>query len=383
VSLTLQGLTFKGGRTTDVPNTKKTESGGGAVYRLGGTLKIVDCRFEGNRGPDTGQDVAGGAVYGVGAGPTLISRSVFVDNGASNGGAVGVLGGPLVLENSTFVSNRATGSGGNPGNGGNGGAVSIDGRGKRIRVCNVHFSENRANAFGGALFRVSYEGEPTELTAVRFARNAVPDAPPSMAGALYLQGTSITLREGLFFGNEARAAGAAFFGPGASLDAESVYFARNVALSSLGGALSVDRAVRGSLSHATFFGNRAPGTVAFAGAIAGGEGLTLRSSVFAANEAGNGYNPISCTKRMAGEGTSFQWPVKRAGAGSDDPGALCATGVRAEDPLLVATKEGDIDVARPDPSSPALRVSTTCPARDPLGAPRTSPCSAGAFDGRP
>ena len=55
------------------------------------------------------------------------SASTFIGNSASDGGAVGSLNGDLIIVNSTFTGNQARGSGGNPGQGGCGGAIYQDG----------------------------------------------------------------------------------------------------------------------------------------------------------------------------------------------------------------------------------------------------------------
>src|SRR5262249_25664388 len=58
--LTVQHLDFSSGFTTDVANTKKIDKGGGAIFREGGTLAVIDCTFEGNTCATSGQDVSGG-----------------------------------------------------------------------------------------------------------------------------------------------------------------------------------------------------------------------------------------------------------------------------------------------------------------------------------
>jgi hypothetical protein len=123
--LTVQRLTFRDGASQ--PGGDDTAVGGGAIYRDGGSLTVIDCAFVDNSAPSPGQDIAGGAIYGFGGGETVISGSYFTGNSASDGGAVGSLNGDLTIINSTFSGNAATGSGGNPGNGGCGGAIYMDG----------------------------------------------------------------------------------------------------------------------------------------------------------------------------------------------------------------------------------------------------------------
>src|SRR5690606_28958019 len=112
-----------------------TAVGGGAIYRDGGSLTVLESTFLANEAPLRGQDVAGGAIYGFGGGDNVISGSHFEGNRASNGGAVGSLNGDLVVIDSTFVGNEATGIGGNPGDGGCGGAIYQDGADEVTSIC--------------------------------------------------------------------------------------------------------------------------------------------------------------------------------------------------------------------------------------------------------
>ena len=102
------------GSTAHLPGTD-VDSGGAAVFRLGGSLVILDCIFQDNIGPSTGQDVAGGAVYSLGIGNTVISGSTFINNSCSSGGAIGNLHNHLELVNSTVLANSATGNRRQPG----------------------------------------------------------------------------------------------------------------------------------------------------------------------------------------------------------------------------------------------------------------------------
>jgi len=89
--LVVQRLTFRDGNSP--PGGADTAVGGGAIYRDGGSLTVVDCLFLDNRAPSPGQDVAGGAIYAFGGGETVVVGSTFTGNSASNGGAIGSLNG--------------------------------------------------------------------------------------------------------------------------------------------------------------------------------------------------------------------------------------------------------------------------------------------------
>src|SRR5262249_55580777 len=97
--LVVQRLTFRDGNSP--PGGDDTAVGGGAIYRDGGSLTVIDCAFFDNHAPSPGQDIAGGAIYGFGGGETVIAGSTFMNNAASNGGAVGSLNGDLTVINST------------------------------------------------------------------------------------------------------------------------------------------------------------------------------------------------------------------------------------------------------------------------------------------
>jgi hypothetical protein len=97
---------------------------------------------------------AAGHTAGAG-GDTLVAGSTFTGNTASDGGAIGSLQGGLTVIDSVFTGNAATGSGGNPGNGGAGGALYMDGKGEATSLCGVEIRDNTAGAIGGGVFRVS------------------------------------------------------------------------------------------------------------------------------------------------------------------------------------------------------------------------------------
>ncbi|HEY1100085.1 MAG TPA: hypothetical protein VGF99_14205, partial [Myxococcota bacterium] len=323
----------------------------------------------------------------IGGGATTIVGSVFADNRASNGGAVGNLGNALVVVNSSFDGDAATGTGGNPGNGGNGGAISVDGENQRVELCGVRFTNHRANAFGGAFFRVAYNREPTTMHHVVVADSRIEDRSPSMAGGVYVQNSAFVLSSSSIVGNSASAAGGVYVGPGSTLRFDNVSFLDNVAASSLAGALFLDGVVGGELTFSSFIGNAAPGPVAFGGAVTGdASAVTLKSSLFIDNVAGNGFNPITCTTRFLDGADSFQFPVVRAGngggdGGSDDPRSLCAPNIGVLDVELdVRDDDGLVPVRRPVADSAAVGVVDDGCALDALGNERPTPCAAGAVE---
>ncbi|HSM50569.1 MAG TPA: hypothetical protein VLA75_04135, partial [Thermoanaerobaculia bacterium] len=281
-TLTLQHLTLRDGYTGDLPGTT-TASGGAAVYRAsGGHLEVLGCRFEGNVGPATGQDVAGGAIYSFGVGTTTIVGSTFLGNRCSSGGALGALGvdgNHLVVVNSVLAHNAATGSGGNPGNGGNGGAIYVDGNNQSVALCGARLVDNAANARGGGLFRVSNNGVgPMTIDRSLVYGNSIPDGAASQAGGLYLQGLQLTVDRSTIARNLASSTGGIFVAtnPGSqTLAMTNSTVAGNVARTGLGAGMAVAAAIPGTLHHVTLAGNANLGAASFASALAGGDSLAL------------------------------------------------------------------------------------------------------------
>lgn len=383
-NLTVQNLTFVNGRTTDIPNTKSLNQGGAAIYRLGGTLTVINSRFIKNVGPVTGQDVAGGAIYSIGGGTTTIVGSVFQGNQASNGGAIGNLGNSLTIVNSEVSGSKATGNGGNPGNGGNGGGIYIDGQNNTVGLYGVKVVNNQGNAFGGGLFRVSYRGETTTIDQSSFDGNSIPNQVVSMAGGLYLQGTNIKMTNSSVSKNTANRAGGMFIGPGSILNLTNVTVAQNTASTSLGGGLYIDNSVSGKILNSTIARNQTPGPYAFGGGISGGNtNLLLGNTIIANNVVGNAYNPINCTRKLGNLGGNLQYPIIRQGGDSDHPNALCADGVIEADPLLglLQSNGGPTLTIAPASNSPAVKKGyNNCPQIDQRGQTRKIPCTLGAYE---
>jgi hypothetical protein len=199
-TLTLQNITLANGHGTDNAGTG-APTGGGAVYRYGGTLNVIHSQFINNIGPASGQDSAGGAIYSVGVGTTTVVGSTFQGNQASDGGALGNLGASVDLVNDTIQGNKATGTGGNPGNGGNGGGVYMDGAHIVITMCGTHIDSNQGNAYGGGLFFVDDALAGTAaIDQSTFEGNST-----AFAGGLYLQGATGTLTNSSVINNQVQA----------------------------------------------------------------------------------------------------------------------------------------------------------------------------------
>ncbi len=380
--LTVQRLAFQSGEAH--ASGDDTERGGGAIWSLGGSLHIIECSFFDNHAPARGQDIAGGAVYNVGRGETVVVRSVFSGNSASNGGALGVLHSNLVIQDSTFDSNAATGSGGNPGDGGCGGAIYSDGTSQDETMCGLVITHNQGGAIGGGVFRVSNDRQGAMVIQLStIADNRVPDADTSQAGGMYIQGVDLTLVDSTLARNQAKGAGALFIGPGTTMNLTNVTIAENLASSSLAGGIFISSdSVTGRIRNCTFARNKAPGDVAFAAATVGGGDVVLQNTIFEGQEVGNGWNPITCRNQFQEGGGNIQWPVERSGGGSDDPDALCSPDTLVAEVHLGPLQDngGPTETCMPEATSPAAGHGSDCPDRDQRGEQRSQRCTSGAVE---
>lgn len=163
--LTVQNITFADGSFKE-PIAE--EGGGGAIYALGGRLKIVNSRFFNNECTEQGADVAGAAVVAYlqhDEQPAYVVNSTFggaegYGNRCSNGGAIGSIGVSWTIINSVLSHNQAVGHGGNPPQdgtpgGGSGGAIYNDGGTMTLSLCGSRIEHNQVQEFGDAIFFVS------------------------------------------------------------------------------------------------------------------------------------------------------------------------------------------------------------------------------------
>ena len=382
-SLTVQRMRFERGNSP--PGGDDTEVGGGAIYKRGGTLTVIDSTFVDNHAPPTGQDVAGGAIYGFGGGPITIVGSSFSGNSASDGGAVGSLQTDLIVVDTIMAENAATGTGGNPGDGGAGGAIYLDGTDQQTVLCGAVVRDNSAGAIGGGIFRVSNTSDGTlTMEQSSVTGNRIPSGGESSnAGGLYLQGLAITIEASTISANEADYCGGVWVGQDSTVDMTNVTIAGNRALAFHGGGMWLAGEPTGTLHHVTITGNQSSGEDGQAGAIFGpAPDLVIKGSIIDGQAVGNPYSPVSCDQVHADGGGNIQWPVGRAAGGSDDPDSLCAAGVLIADPVLVGLAEngGPTLTSAPLPESPALGLATDCPPTDQRGEPRGEPCTSGAVE---
>lgn len=384
-TVTLQNLIFIAGSTAHLPGNT-VANGGGAIFKDSfANLRILDSVFAGNRGPASGQDVAGGAIYAFGQGTTTILRGRFTDNRCSSGGALGALGvenHALLVFNSLLDRNAATGSGGNPGNGGNGGAIYLDGASQTVGLCGVMISANTANARGAGLFCVSNDGVgPMSIDRTSVLGNFSPAGDDSQAGGLYLQGLQLTIVGSTIANNTASSAGGLFVwtNPGSqSLTMVNSTVAGNQARTSLGAGLSIASGMTGTLRNVTVARNHNSGEFSFASAIAGGQNVTVANSLIADNTKVFVWENTSCNATHPGNAT-FQWPQQNAG-GQNELACSAATTFLAPQLGALGWMGGATPVIPPANAALAGAVTADCPASDQNGMPRGSICTPGAVE---
>ena len=163
--LTVQNITLKNGNSQvrQTPNGQFGGGGGGALFALGGQLKVVNSRFLNNRCYQSGPDLGGAAIRALAQyrnRPVYITRDTFSGGRCSNGGALSSIGVSWVVTNSMMTNNKAIGFGANPAasgtaGGGSGGAIYTDGDKYKLKVVGTVIRNNHAREGGGAIFYVS------------------------------------------------------------------------------------------------------------------------------------------------------------------------------------------------------------------------------------
>jgi hypothetical protein len=357
------------------------DGAGAAIWIRDGILHVYNALFQNNHAAPLGPDVAGGAIYGLGAREVVVERSRFVNNSASNGGAIGALNTDVTVVNSTFAQSHALGHDANnwdpdcpdqeSGSGGSGGAVYIDGGLDLTDVfCGNTFSGSRGgeNALGGAIFRAA--DETTQVTIIdqcTFDGNHSPGG-----GALYLHNTNLQISKSTFANNTA-VIGGSMQADGTLLSVENSTFF-NSQTSGPWGAIALF-AGSGDLRNCTFVDNRAD----FSPIVPDFAGVTIENSIFLGNVAVGGNT--GCDYANGGSG-NLQWP-QLAGTG---PNALsgCVLGVSIGDPQLddLGNHGGPTETFLPAPDGNAAGRGTQCPAVDQRNLPRNDrdACTAGSVE---
>jgi hypothetical protein len=356
------------------------------------TIRIFHSHFTGNTAVQAAQDDGGGGAYVTGAAEFSVIDSTFDNNNGSNGGALYSLVSKSVnLYDSTFSNNAATGTGGNPGGGGNGGAIGIDGGTdddpRFLNLCRVRVLNNTSNAFGGGLFTTTYSANSfTWILNSTFDSNTSVPANGKLAGGAYIQGSPISIRNSTFSNNLAVGyTGLALFGQGGVLagDVTDSTFAGNIATTGLGGGMAIEDATTLTLQNLTIANNQA----SFAAGIANDPAspIILRNVIFSNNTGSNVFVSWAIKNPVAVGSNNLQWPQMRSGGGGAEiavsPGTTFADAI-----LSPLADNGGLTQTMAIPStSPAVNAgtSTNAPPTDQRGFGRFGAVDIGAYEFAP
>jgi hypothetical protein len=169
--LVVQNITLEDGNSA-VSQSKGANfggGGGGAIFDLGGQLKVVNSRFIDNRCYPVGPDLGGAAVRALAQWhnkPVYVTSDTFQGGKCSNGAALSSIGVSWVVLNSIMTDNDAIGYGANPAGphspgGGSGGAIYCDGDTYSLEIDGTVMRNNHAREGGGAVFFVSDDNTGT------------------------------------------------------------------------------------------------------------------------------------------------------------------------------------------------------------------------------
>jgi hypothetical protein len=357
-------------------------------------LRAFDVQFLANHAIDVAQDGGGGGVYLVGQREFVCVRCRFEGNQGSNGAGFYGLGTQTMrFYDSSFVANLTTGDGGNPGSGGNGGGMAVDGDTRELSLCRTTLDGNHANAFGAGLFTTVYD--QTSITRIWQSTliGNVQDGTDQHTGGAYIQGGPVSIRDSTFAGNSANGYG------GLSLfdhqtgnglissggEIVSSTFVGNIARNGLGGAMNLQGTGPLLLQNLTIAGNRAPCGVCFAGGIANGQNrpITLRNSIFFDNTGGNAFNPWTLLNPVLAGSNNIQFPQVRPGSFGQQELPVTPDSIFADALLApLADNGGPTQTMAVNTGSPAIDggTATGAPSTDQRGLPRLGAVDIGAFE---
>ena len=182
--VTVQNITLVDGNATNSTYVSPGDrdggsNGGGAIFALGGRLKVVKSVFLRNRCATTGPDLGGAAIRVLAQhsatpnnldasqaarnqDPVFVVQSTFggasgQGGNCSNGGAISGLRTPIAVLNSLISYNNAIGCCANPAwagtpGGGSGGAIYADGTSYDLTIAGSLIENNTAKAGGSDLY---------------------------------------------------------------------------------------------------------------------------------------------------------------------------------------------------------------------------------------
>jgi uncharacterized repeat protein (TIGR01451 family) len=323
-----------------------------------------------------------------------ISNSVFTGNRGGNGGAIGQVNARFTIADTLFTGNAT-----NPrvGNGGNGGAIYIDGSNLGgLTIQRTVFSANTATNLGGAIHTYMYGGGSVMIVEDSTFTDNVGT---TNGGGIFHMNGGLSITGSTFSGNRVVGQGGALWllddGGGTNVAITNSTFTGNQATGTrpndgsvgLAGAIANLGASNLTLTNVTIAGNHADWVGG--GIVTATARTTLKNSIVANNTAANGGNPWNiqknCSNPLGNGGGNLQWPA--LGPGIDD--TPCASGITFADPKLapLTANGGLTQTMALLTGSPALNSGVTCPppATDQRGVtrPQGAACDSGAYESRP
>jgi|GEM_PF-2179002 len=398
----LQNLNLINGKV----NFNGDERGGAAIYgSANGSLKALNVVFDGNEGPLAASDDCG-AVHTVVYQSVIFANCTFTNNRGANGGAVGTIGSGMTFTNCRFEKNQATGTGGTFDQGGQGGAIYVDGTvqngaNNRLELCGCVFKDNTANHQGGGFNVVQYDGTETNpsrgstgrIDWCTFENNrALAENGGGVGGGVYYMEGDLTVTNSTFTNNYAVNQGGGLWYTEGILSLTNCTLNGNKAGSTttgLGGGLALagGNVKTATVTNCTFAENQAG---LFASAIQNLSELTLTNTLFYNNLTGSSYqgNPFagatiaSFGSLTVGPG-NLQWPGTYDVNSNPVPENWLTDAVLVADAQLLplADNGGPTKTMALPATSPAIDKGTgSASATDQRGYPRVGTLDIGAFE---
>jgi predicted outer membrane repeat protein len=385
-----------------------TSSGGGIKVGQYGSLTVVNCRFNNNRGGKGGGIYVGysakatvlnssfdrndgtltnsghssGAISTYGSGELTVKDCQFTNNKGVNGGAIYSLLGGLTVEKSVFRNNSSAGDVG-------GGAIFTDGAnpvgrgssvGGVIAIRGSRFEGNQTHGEGGALLLYGYGPDKILLENSTIVGNTAHLSARGIGRGGGLRANSaLTIRNVTFANNTAdKQGGALWLDGGSAKNIINSTFSGNKVNRDAGGAIFVDtkKSTPLNIINSTIVNNyakRACGAVWIDSASAP---VTLTNSIVANNKAGDlSQQQVGYQLKDGGGNIEFPAPSR---------GRRVVAGSRILDPLLgPLQKIGDSLLHPLLAGSPAINTGKTgggMPTIDGRGMQRDIKPDVGAFE---
>lgn len=385
-TVTFRNLTLRNARGTDFGGAMQFD-----YQNVVTTVNIENVTFANNVCTPAGPDWGGGAFHAAHGNVVNVHNSTFTGNQGGNGGAIGQIGAHLTIEDSTFTGNSTFG-----GNGGNGGAIYIDGSDNGlVTIRRTSFVSNTSTRLGGAIHTYQYAGASgVVIEDSYFGFNTT----VQNGGAIYHQNGTLAISGSTFQNNVTIGQGGALWLLEASTTTitnstfvgnDAVGQAPNNGSTGLGGAILINASSNVTISHSTIAYNHADWV---GGGICGGMGssaTTLRGTIVAHNSADNGGNPWNiahnCSTQLLDGGFNLQYPTHANPGDPNDPN--CTANIAIGDPLLLPLGANGgltptMALSEGSPARDAVVSGCPPPATDQRGVARPlgAACDAGAYE---